>query len=273
VLEEKRLLEAASTDDAPLGLRMHALRALTAAAIGLNDSEAVVAASTERLELARAADDLEQQAAAMNMLASGAAMAGDHETARQWFEASVSLEREIGNRAGLTAVLGNFARLERDEGDLAKSRQLLEESLVIAREDEDEVNIAWVDKELATTAIQEGALDEARALLEEGLEFAARFKLTVIAGDLVFALAQLASKIGRTRESAVLFGAFVAYNEREGWEVSPTSTWWWALRDELTVALGADEFEALMAEGRSLDHDSAVHYANECLDHLRNPKR
>ena len=78
------------------------------------------------------------------------------------------------------------------------------------------------------------------------------------ASSLVFALAQLASRIGRPRESTVLFGAHIAYREGIGWDVLPTSKWWHALRDELTVALDADEFEALMAEGRSLDIDAAA---------------
>jgi len=267
-LEEARFLRASWDDGAPVELRIRALRALTAAAVGLNDAETVTAASTERLELARANDDLEQQAAAMNMLATGANLAGDRETARRWFEASLSLHRKIGNRAGLAAILGNFGRLERDEGDLQRSRELFEEQLAIDRAAGSEVDTAWTAKELASTATREGAFDEARELLDEGFEISSRLGLTVMEGDLVFALAELTSTIGRTRESAVLFGAFAGFNDREGYEVLPTTSWWWAFRDELTVALGEAELETLMAEGRSLDHDAAVRYARECLDQL-----
>ncbi|MDQ3122088.1 MAG: tetratricopeptide repeat protein [Actinomycetota bacterium] len=265
-LEAKRLLDDSWDDEAPPELRIRALRVRTGVAIGLNDSETLIAASEERLELSGATGDRDQQSAAMNMLASGWQMAGDPNAARQWYEAARALARETGNRSGLSATLGNFGRLEREEGNLETARRLFEEQLAIDRAIGDEVEIAWATKELAMTATEQGAFDEARELLDEGFGISSRLALRGTEADLVFGLAGLESRTGRVREGAVLFGAWESCCEREGFEVKETTTWHWKLRAELVAALGETEFESLAAEGRSMDADAAVRYARSCLD-------
>ncbi len=265
-LEERRLLEAAWTDGAPVHVRKRALRALTGVTLALNDTDAAMAASEQRLELARATGDLEQQAAATNMLATVAYSTGDSIAARQWFEEAIHLSRTIGDVLPLSTALGNYGRFEREAANLATSRELLEECLAIGRKCGSDIDVAWAVKELAMTAIEEGSLDEARRLVHEGFELVSLSGLTVTAADLVFAVAMLCSRTARAREGALLFGAYVAMNEREGFEVSPTLSWWWSFRAELVAALGESDFQALLAEGSALDQDAAVRYAQECVD-------
>ena len=101
--------------------------------------------------------------------------------------------------------------------------------------------------------------------LNEGFEIAQRLGLTIVLGDLVFAVALLAARIERPRDGAVLFGAVDAHDERLGFEHTPELTWWWELRDELVSALGEPEFEALAAEGRALELDAAIARARAFL--------
>ncbi len=121
-------------------------------------------------------------------------------------------------------------------------------------------------KELAATAREQGALEEAQAFLAEGFEISSRLGLTEIAGDVVMAVAWLASTNGKARESAILFGAREQSYEREGFEILPTTSWYWTLRADLVTALGEAAFEALRIEGRLLDHDAAVRFARSCLE-------
>ncbi len=262
-LEQRRLLEAAWTDNASVDLKLRALRAITAAALAQNDLEAVVRVSHERLELARGVDDLDQQAAAMGMLGAAFDSAGDFATARKWYEDAIELDRA---RSQFSASLGNLGRTERNDGNFARSRELLEEFLATGRSASAEIDVAWAVKELGLTAIDEGAFADARALLKEGFEITSRLGLTTTAADLIFAVASLACATGKPREAALLLGAMDVQNEREGFEILPTTSWWWQLRAKLVAALGDPEFEALITEGRSLDLEVAVTHAVACLD-------
>ena len=81
-------------DDVPVGLKKRALKAKTGSAMDANDFETVMSVSRERLDLARATGDLDQEAAAMGMLAVGSFLAGDGATTRHWYEASLALTSE-----------------------------------------------------------------------------------------------------------------------------------------------------------------------------------
>jgi tetratricopeptide (TPR) repeat protein len=266
-LEAKRLLDATWTDDVPIELKKRALKAMSTAAMDVNDFETVMSISKQRLDLARESGDLDQEAAAMGMLAAGSAGAGDSEKARYWYETALVARRSTESAAGLKIALFNFGRFERHQGNLTRSRELLEEFLAIARAQDDELDVAYGVKELAMTATEAGAFGEAIDLLSEGFDIASRLGLDVIvAGDLVFAVALLAARTERPRQGAVLFGAVDAHDERIGFAHIPELTWWWTLRDELAVALGDSSFDAAFAEGRALSLDAAVEEALTVID-------
>ena len=265
-LERARLLDSCWVDDVPVDLKKRALRAMTGAALNANDYETVMSVSKQRLDLARATADDDQEAAAMGMLATGAFLSGDAPTARHWYEAALAAKRKTMSDTTLINTLMNFGLFERNQGNLARSRELLEEGLAISRVHGNELDIAYAVKELGVAAIEAGALGEAKDFLSEGFEIASRLGLGVIAGDLVFAVALLAARTDRPHEGAVLFGAVHAHDERLGWARTPELSWWWALRDELVHALGKSSFEAAFAEGRNVGLDAAVGHARVVMD-------
>ena len=81
-----------------------------------------------------------------------------------------------------------------------------------------DIDVAHAVKELGMTEIEAGAFREARDFLAEGFEISTRLGLTVIAGDLVFAVALLTARTARPQEGAVLFGACDANDDRLGFE-------------------------------------------------------
>ena len=190
---------------------------------------------------------------------------GDLVEAQRWYEQAIAAARAIGDDERVARTLMSVGRFVRETGDLVRSRELLEESLAVSRAVGNEVDVAWILKELAMTAVHEGAFDDARQYLIDGFEGALRLGLTIVLGDLVFAVALLAARIERPRDGAVLFGAVDGHDERLGFEHTPELTWWWELRTELMSALGEPEFEALAAEGRALELDAAIARARVLL--------
>jgi len=79
----------------------------------------------------------------------------------------------------------------------------------------------------------------------------------------------LGSRASKPNDAAKLFGFGDAANEREGFEVLPSTGWWWKLHDDLLAALGVEEFEQLRALGRALDDDQAVTDARLLLEEVR----
>ena len=242
IVEGARLLDASWVDDCPVDLKWRALRARTAAAYVAGDARGVIAVSTQRLDLARATGEADEEAGALGMLAFGCVLAGDHATARECHEAALEIRRRPGTEGHrLATLLMNFGTFERNQGNLARSRELLEEGLALSRAHGNEFDIGYVVKELAMTAIEAGAFDEARDFLHEGFEIASRLGLERVAGDLVFAVARLAARTERPRQGAVLFGAVDAHFELIGFVHTPELSWWSALREELAAALEESE--------------------------------
>ena len=264
--EGRRLLEAAWMDEVQASLKIRAVRALSGAALSQNDLETVERLSRERLELARELGDPMHEGAAMGMLANALADRGETDAAREWYEAAIAFDREHSRKS---PSLGNLGRMERDVGNLGRSRELLEENLAESTADGNEVDIAWVKKELAGTATEQGAFAEACAHLIEGFEMCQRLGLTQTERDHVFHTAMLANRVSHPEAAAVLIGAVAAEGEREGFEILPSTVWWWAVRERLVAQLGEEELERLMGEGRALDHEQAVARARVLLDEVR----
>ena len=147
-----------------------------------------------------------------------------------------------------------------------RARELLEEDLRQSRAVGNELDIAYALKELAMTATEQGSVSEACDLTQEGLDISTRVGLSHVTTDLLFGVAVLGSRTGRSRVAAILFGFGDGANEREGFEVLPTTTWWWRLHDRLDADLGTEAFERLRQEGRSLDSEEAVTLARAFLE-------
>ena len=59
---------------------------------------------------------------------------GEYARARGYYEAALGIYREIGDRRGESACLGNLGLVAADQGDYARARGYHEASLGIARE-------------------------------------------------------------------------------------------------------------------------------------------
>jgi tetratricopeptide (TPR) repeat protein len=254
-VEAKATLQAAWTDDLPAFEKVRALRALTAVAMGQNDNETVITASRERLALARELGDLRQQSAAMGMLAGALYESGDVAAAREWFEEAVALDRDRDSPRARSEISDAWSEARATWRARESSSKRISVRAALSG---NELDIAYALKELAMTATEQGSMSEACDLTKEGLDISTRVGLSHVTTDLLFGVAILGTRTGRSREAAILFGFGDGANEREGFEVLPTTTWWWKLHDQLVADLGTEVFERLRQEGRSLDSKEAV---------------
>ncbi len=98
-----------------------------------------------------------------------AKLQGDYSQAKTLLEESLTLRRELRDKAGIAWAVGELGALAQRKGDYGQARALLEESLTLSREQEDKGNIAWALSELGLLARVQGDYGQARELLEEAL--------------------------------------------------------------------------------------------------------
>jgi predicted ATPase/DNA-binding SARP family transcriptional activator len=94
---------------------------------------------------------------------------GEPVGAKRYYEESLEIRREIGDRWGMAICLDYIGYLARELGDYDEARRLHEESLAISREIGDPQGIAGSLDNLGLVARDEGAFSEARRYFEEGL--------------------------------------------------------------------------------------------------------
>jgi hypothetical protein len=230
-----------------------------------DDYGALEESSKERLRLARAMGDRFHEAASALMLGGTARLRADLPTSRTYYEESIAIWRELDDKRGLSAALGNLAQVERDEGNLARARSLLEEDLAMSKAEGSGIDVLWAVKELAMTAISAGEIESARAYLIEGFDLAARVASRLLEQDLVFAAATLAGRLEEDRMAALLAGAVAGMAENSGGNYEGSNLEWIALSTQVRERIGDTDFDECVAHGRALEHEAAVQTAHAWL--------
>ena len=93
----------------------------------------------------------------------------DYPPARALYEESLAIRRQLGDRRGMAASLGNLGQVTSEQGDFTSARALHEESLAIWRELWDQSGIAVSLNNLGNVALDQGDYPAARSLHEESL--------------------------------------------------------------------------------------------------------
>ena len=123
----------------------------------------------ESLAILRELDDKPRVAYLLNNLGNVAIFQEDYEAARPLFEESLAIMREIGYRSAVGQILNNLAFVVRYQGDNATAREMLEESIAIRRALGDKWGIANSLSSLTNLLIHQGGYDGVSAMIEESL--------------------------------------------------------------------------------------------------------
>lgn len=192
---------------------------------------------------------------------------GDYDAARAYYEESLAVYRELGDRRGAARPLNGLGLVSLGQGDFVTARSFLEESLAIKRELAGLSSISIALNNLGLVAHAQGDYTTARAYLEEALDIDRRLKnkdaiatslvnLGAVTLDdgrygearplLIESLA-LFNEVGDTRGIADTLENLIGLASRTGsFERAPVlGGMAEALRQELSVPLSAPERERL----------------------------
>ena len=129
-------------------------------------AEVVTLARTAR-DLARRANDAEAEASPLHLEAAGVRLQQKYDAARELYEASIDLNRRLGNQALVDMEQHNLGWVELHLGNVdAAADRFRERDRATAF---DAYADAWTDVNWAAVAAQRGRLDEAKRRFDEGM--------------------------------------------------------------------------------------------------------
>jgi non-specific serine/threonine protein kinase len=123
----------------------------------------------ETLRREGAAERTQERASALNGAGVLAHAQGDKAASRAFYEESLAISQELGDKRGITMLLSNLGLLANEQGDNATARALFEESLAISRALDDKPGLNAVLNNLGVVAYDQGDYPTARAFHEESL--------------------------------------------------------------------------------------------------------
>jgi len=188
--EGRRWLEEilAKNDGAPTP-RGKALEGLSWLSYLQGDLDRAEAVAEEGLELsAEAGVETSTVASLRGTLGDVVRSRGEHERAKELFEESGRLYREIGDRWGVAWSLGSLANVAGDRGDHERAKRLYEEGLALSRRLGDARPLGAYLNSLGYEFLLEGNLEKAAELNEEA---AMLFRKQGRRGDLQYVLVNL----------------------------------------------------------------------------------
>jgi predicted ATPase/DNA-binding SARP family transcriptional activator len=144
----------------------------------LGHYQAFMCLSEESLALLDRSDlaiqDMRLERAEILMDLAAKLVGSERKTAREFFQQSLTLCREINNVQGMIRSLGGLAWIERHTGAYGEVRQLLEECLALCRAQSDDVSRTNILDLLGFTALEQGQFAAAERYFIESLSIRQR---------------------------------------------------------------------------------------------------
>ena len=181
------------------------------------DYPAAKALHEEGLAIRRELGDRRGTAASLGNLGNVALNQGDYPAARALYEESLAILRELGDRYNSAGLLGNLGGVAFRQGDYPAARVLHEESLAIGRELGNPYSIAMSLSNVGHVALDQGDYPAAKTLLEESLVICRELGHRI---RILYTLEVLAAVVASLRDSlgaARIWGAA----ERSRAEIGP----------------------------------------------------
>jgi DNA-binding CsgD family transcriptional regulator/tetratricopeptide (TPR) repeat protein len=260
--EGRRWLEAALTsgDGRPSTPRAKALWAFGGLAIGQGDYQQAERLLADSLETARAVGDRYWSGFALTALGNVTVfLRGDLDRATALHVEGLRLLREVGDRDGIAALLGNLGYVAYIKGDFAETVARSEESLALYRELRSFPGMASQLGNLGRALLELGEFERAEVLLKEGLILSRESGNKWYVFVALEGLAGAATARRRWEHATRLFGAFETLTEANHVALPPSDR---ATNERyLTTArrhLNEATFMAAWNAGRTMPLDQAI---------------
>jgi tetratricopeptide (TPR) repeat protein len=141
---------------------------------------------------------------------------GDYERATELYEQSMDLFRELGDKQSLAFCLNNLARVGYSQGDLGRAAQLTEEGVGVSRELGARGDIALGLCNLGWIALLQDDLGRAADLYTESLSLSWETGMNPLVQSVLEGFACVAGAKGETDRAARLWGAAQVLHETKG---------------------------------------------------------
>jgi tetratricopeptide (TPR) repeat protein len=211
-----------------------------------------------------AQQDTRLMARASDLLGRIAVDREDYVRARERFEQSVRLYRELGNEHGTAASLGNLGITLQQLGEGAQSEQLLQEAQAILRRCGDAIGVAALQLARAHGAYMQQQWAEAAAQYRESLAALQAFGAQRAIAECLEGLGWVAQVAGPPERAARLWGAAATVRQATG---IPRAPFLVPLHQHAEAAgraaLGEAAFAAAWAAGQALSLEEAIAFALE----------
>jgi tetratricopeptide (TPR) repeat protein len=187
---------------------------------------------------------------------------GNYATALSYFEESLALRREVGDKRGVAISLGNLGVTALRQGNYPTAQSWGQQSLEQYQELGDKRGTATSLNELGRVALQLGEHEKAFSLFKESL--AIFEEIDNIDGSLIFleGMAELAFYVHKYERAARLLSAVKVARDRACLPLPPVDKIAQGnILSSLQSALGESQFSALWAEGKTLTMEQVIRYA------------
>jgi predicted ATPase/DNA-binding SARP family transcriptional activator len=210
------------------------------------------------LRLARQVGARDRIARTVGNLGNLAMYEGDYATAIRRYEEATAIVRELGDQRTLSLMTQNLGIAREGAGDHWRAIELLEESLTRARRADDPGVLTSTQRSLARV-LQDDSPARALELLHESLRRSHELADRNAIVECLETASLAAGTDGDPRTGALLMGAAGALRAAAGAIRQPDEeAWAGRAREALREALGERAFAAAVAEGAGLSADDAV---------------
>jgi tetratricopeptide (TPR) repeat protein len=183
---------------------------------------------------------------------------GDLRQARQLFDRSLQLARQLGDRRTLTTALNNSGWAALRDGDLAVARETIEEALELARDAHQPSSPLSALSLLGAEANLAGDHERARRFLFEALRLGRDTGRTIYLLEALTEAAFALEPTDAARAARILAAADRGYEERGIVRPTGEEDRVSELRSALTHTLGFAEHEQQSARGSVLSIPAAI---------------
>lgn len=198
---------------------------------------------------------------------------GDLGTARFYLDQAFPIGQQIRENWLISLILNNYGEVSRTDGDYQKAQEYYQESERLLREMGDNGDLARLVHNLGSVARHTGELEVAEERFNESLAMFIKLGNQRGMAECLASMAGLWSERGQILPAAKILGAAQALLDATG------AKWWPADRVEvernlkhLRLSLGAPQFEAAWEEGKKMNLETALAFAQGgSLDHKERP--
>jgi predicted ATPase len=266
--EGRSWLDAALQDggEQPPAERVKALLAAASLAVRQRDHEPARAWAEASLSLARSIGDITSVGTALLILGISRGTEGEYDRAESLLRKSHEIFLRSGDERNVREALAMLGWLALAREDYAQARVVIGEGLELSRQADDLRGIFYGVSNLGYVAAREGRYDEALPLLREALLLGQRQDVQSEA-ETLHDVAMVGAAQRHYEQAAVLLGAAQAL--REGTEAEPdvvTQAREEELLSTLRANLEEDPFVEACERGRVMTLDQAVSYAVQFID-------